>query len=128
MRYVTVEGEGSEAVAEQVRENCDLWSWQEAQAALRAATGRSDTLVALYAAALTAPETQRRSLVEDFRAITRDPDPGLRQAVIIATGYLPWPGLVELVEELRDNDPERHVRENARLLLDAPASGTPGPG
>lgn len=119
MRYVTVHGEDGEAVANQIRQSCDLWAWQEAQAALRVATGSNDRLVALYAAALAAPETQNGSLVEDFRAITGDPDAGVRQAVIIAAGYLPWPGLVELVEEMRDNDPDQQVRGNAQILLDA---------
>lgn len=119
MRYVTVWGEEAKGVAEQIRQNCDVWTWREAQLALRAATDRNDKLAALYAVALAAPEAQNSSLVDDFRAITEDPDTGVRQAVIIATGYLPWLGLVKLVEELRDNDPDQQVRDNAQMMLDA---------
>jgi hypothetical protein len=118
MRYLTLRGEGSGETAEQIREKCDLWALSEARQALRVATDRNDKLVALYAAALTAPDAQDDSLVGDFRAVIHDPDAGVRQAVLIATGYLPWPGLVELVAQLRDNDPVEQVRENAGILLD----------
>jgi hypothetical protein len=89
MRYVTVRGEERAAVTEQLRERCDLWGCSEARAALRTATDRDDKLIALYATALTASTTQDVSLVEDFRAATSDPDVGVRQAVIVAAGYLP---------------------------------------
>jgi hypothetical protein len=45
-------------------------------------------------------------------------DPGVRQAVVVATGYLPWPDLVELVRELAEQDPVDHVRHNAGILLE----------
>lgn len=117
MRYVIARGDGSAEVVEQLRRKCDLWSLPEAVAALRAASERREKLIALYAAALVAPPAQDDSLVGDFREAMRDPDLGVRQAVIIATGYVSWSGLVVLVEELRDSDPEQQVRENAQILL-----------
>jgi hypothetical protein len=35
-----------------------------------------------------------------FRSVSEDPDPDIRQSVVVATGYLPWTGLVELVRGL----------------------------
>lgn len=119
MRYIIVRGEGRADVAAQIREKCDLWSFSEAVAALRIANNRQDRLISLYAAVLAASETQDDSLVGRCREVMRDPDVGVRQALIIATGYLPWPGLIAVVEGLRDGDPERQVRGNAQILLDA---------
>ena len=91
----------------------------KALAALRSATDRDDRLRALYAAALSATGEPDQSLVEAFQGVARrDEDPGLRQAVVVATGYLPWPELVDLVRELSRNDPVDHVRHNASVMLE----------
>jgi hypothetical protein len=116
--FVTFRGAGSSEAAELIRTGCDVWGFSEALAAIGTAATRDDRLTAVYAAAFTAPGRQVDSAVEVFRSVSRDPDPGIRQSVIVATGYLPWPGLVELVRDLGDADPVDHVRHNARVLLD----------
>ncbi|MFF2955040.1 HEAT repeat domain-containing protein [Kitasatospora sp. NPDC057965] len=127
MRYVTIRGDGAAGAEAELRPRCRVWTLDEALSALREAsdrneqtegTDRNDRLVALYAAALTAEGPEDRSLVEAFAAAARDGDPGIRQAVVVATGYLPWPGLVALVKELSRTDPVDHVRHNARVLLE----------
>ncbi|WP_210586475.1 HEAT repeat domain-containing protein [Streptomyces sp. GESEQ-35] len=123
MRYLTVRGEGRDEVARQIQEHCDLWSHEEARRDLREATDRNQRLVALYAAVLTAPGEQDDDFVDELRVVARDEDPGVRQAVIIATGYLPWPGLVNLVEEVLAHDPVDHIRDNAALLIEGLRGG-----
>ncbi|MFB6891287.1 HEAT repeat domain-containing protein [Kitasatospora sp. NPDC056327] len=118
MRYVTIRGDGAAAAEAELRSRCKVWTLDEALAALRRPAGRNDKLVALYAAALTAEGPEERSVVEAFATAARDDDPGIRQAVVVATGHLPWPGLVALVEELGRTDPVEHVRHNARVLLE----------
>ncbi|GAA3765219.1 hypothetical protein GCM10022225_59130 [Plantactinospora mayteni] len=118
MRYITLRGEGGASVVAQLMERCDLWSFSEATDRLRIARSRVDKLVAIHAAALTAPKSQDDSLVNAYREFLEDPDAGVRQALTIAAGYVPWPGLLGLVEHLRDHDPVGHVRENARILLE----------
>lgn len=118
LSYVTLYGDDVAAVRDEIAARCNLWSPERALTALRAATDRDDRLRALYAAALSAAGPDA-ALVDDFRAIARhDEDPGLRQAVVVATGYLPWPELVELVREMSENDVVDHVRHNAQVLLD----------
>ena len=51
-------------------------------------------------------------------AVSRGP-----RGLIIAAGYFPYAGLVELVTDLRDSDPVDHVRKNAQLLLDGLSEG-----
>ncbi|MFE2107271.1 hypothetical protein ACFXAF_15550 [Kitasatospora sp. NPDC059463] len=139
LRYVTIRGEGAAETEAELRPRCRVWTLDEALTALRRSAGRgerpgvddrpeaddrpgsddrNDRLVALYAAALTAEGPEDRAVVEAFAAAARDDDPGIRQAVVVATGYLPWPGLVALVEELGRTDPVDHVRHNARVLLE----------
>lgn len=116
--FVTFRGDGSAEAAAIVQESCNVWEFPEALAAIDHAATRDDRLTAVYATAFTAPKRQIDSVVEVFRALTEDPDPGIRQSVIVATGYLPWPGLVDLVQHLADTDPVDHVRHNARVLLE----------
>jgi hypothetical protein len=123
MRYLTVRGDGRDEVVRQIRENCDLWSHEEAREALRDATDRNQKLVALYAAALTAPAEQEDDFVDEVLVMARDEDPGVRQAVIIATGYLPWPGMVHIIEEVLINDPVEHIRQNAAILIEGIRGG-----
>ncbi|MFG2468118.1 HEAT repeat domain-containing protein [Streptomyces canus] len=116
--FVTVRGNGAEEAARVLREGCDVWENAEALAEIETAGSRDDRLTAVYATAFTAPGAQVDAVVDVFRALAQDPDPGIRQSVVVATGYLPWPGLVELVRELADSDPADHVRHNAGVLLE----------
>ncbi|MFJ8635791.1 HEAT repeat domain-containing protein [Streptomyces sp. NPDC093568] len=122
-RYFTLRGPSSAEVARHIRQDCDIWSTDEALEALRRADARDEKLRLVYAAALSAGEQEAEHVVEAFRNLVGDPDAGVRQAVVIATGYFPQPGLVELVGELRDSDPVDHVRRNAALLLDGLSEG-----
>ncbi|MGW8887829.1 HEAT repeat domain-containing protein [Streptomyces sp. NPDC055749] len=122
-RYFTLRGPGSGEVSQHIREDCELWSTQEALSELRGVSARSDKLVCVYAAALAAGEEDGEQVTQEFRNVTRDPDAGIRQSVILAAGYFPYPGLVDLVRELRDSDPVEHVRRNAQLLLDGLSQG-----
>ncbi|MFD7753023.1 HEAT repeat domain-containing protein [Streptomyces sp. NPDC059757] len=116
--FVTFRGEGSGEAAQLVEAACQLWDFQEALDMIVTAHSRDDRLTAIYAAAFTAPERPVDSLVEVFRSLAADTDPGIRQSVVVATGYVPWPALVELVQHLADTDPVDHVRHNAQVLLE----------
>jgi hypothetical protein len=116
--FVTFQGDGSEEAARLVRQGCSLWEFSDALATVGTADSRDGKLTAVYAVAFTAPRRQVDSVVDVFRVIAQDADPGIRQSVVVAAGYLPWPGLVELVRGLAGSDLEDHVRHNARVLLE----------
>jgi hypothetical protein len=116
--YLTVWGGDVGAVEREIREDCKLWSLREALESLRWASDRNKKLISVYAAALAAPFEKNEELVEAFRVVAHDDDAGVRQSVVIATGYLPIPGLVEIVRELSESDPVAQVRENAGTLLE----------
>lgn len=117
-RYFTLRGPGSAEVARHIREDCELWSVPEALNALNGASNRDAELTLVYAVALAATARDGEQVTQAFQNIARDPDPAVRQSVIIATGYFPYPLLVDLVRQLRDGDPVDHVRDNAEILLD----------
>ncbi|MER7077816.1 hypothetical protein SAMN02982929_02834 [Saccharopolyspora kobensis] len=116
--FVTIRGAGCAEIAELFRPACVLREFPEALALLQRETDRDQQLLAIGAAANTAPEQPVAELVEAFRALAANPDPGIRQAVVIATGCRPWPELVEIVRGLSERDEVEHVRANARLLLE----------
>ncbi|GAB2842248.1 HEAT repeat domain-containing protein [Lentzea nigeriaca] len=117
-RYLTVRGPGSAEVTAHVRHDCELWSTPEALRELDRASTTNDKLICVYAAALSAADEDGDQLAQAFRRVAGDPDAGVRQSVVIATGYFPHPGLLDLVRQLRDSDPAGHVRRNAALLLE----------
>ncbi|MFI9309552.1 HEAT repeat domain-containing protein [Streptomyces triculaminicus] len=119
LNYLTLRGGGVDMEVQRIETALQLWSLDDALESLRVVTGRDEWLVTIYAIALTAPEGEERDDVVDvFREFAADPDPGIRQAVVVATGYRTWPALVEIVEELHRNDPVDHVRKNAGILLE----------
>jgi hypothetical protein len=118
LNYVRVHGDAADLVAQQIREDLELWSVSEALDALRKAESLGDKRVALFAAALTAPVTPDHEVVGRLRDAAADPDVNLRRSFVEAVGYLPWPQLVEHVDELSRNDPDPVVRDDARLLLE----------
>lgn len=118
LRYIVLHGQRQERVIHQITENCALWSYEEAVAALRGAASRNETLTGVYTVALTAPEDEDENVLDDFRKVGQDPDPGVRQSLVTAAGYLPWRGLVELVADLHAHDPVGFVRDNAGILLE----------
>lgn len=129
LSYVTLYGNDVGPVREQVSAKCELWSSKDALEALRTAMDRNDRLRALYAAALSASGAPNPLLIDAFSSVAQhDEDPGMRQAVVLATGYLPWPELVELVRKLSENDPVDHVRHNAQVLLEGLQQHPPGGG
>jgi hypothetical protein len=123
-RYFTLRGPGSAEVARHIREDCELWSTPEALGALDGASTRDEKLVLVYAAALAATDQDGEQVTQAFQDVARDADAGVRQSVIIATGYFPYPGLVDLVRQLRHSDPVDHVRRNAEIQLNGLSGGT----
>ncbi|MFC7830901.1 hypothetical protein [Streptomyces sp. NPDC057375] len=116
--FVTIRGEGHALAQQLLRESCELWEFQEALYVLGTTDDRDAILTAVYATAYTAPCAPDDHLVQAFQSLSHSPDEALRQAIVVATGYLPWPPLVEIVRRIAETDPVDHVRHNARVLLE----------
>jgi hypothetical protein len=118
LHYFVLHGKNTESVKETLVTTWNFWSAAQALRAFRHATNHDDKLIGLYAVALTAPPEPASDVLEVLRLAASDPDPGVRQAVIVATGYLGWPELVELVEQIHHDDPVSSLRANAGILLE----------
>jgi hypothetical protein len=112
--------------------NCDLWSTTEppghalSRHPHRPVGGEhpSRGLGGELADRATCRRVRRRvvcdaaEVARAFRTIASHPDAGVRQSVIIATGYFPHTTPISLIRGLRDEDPADHVRTNAQHLLE----------
>ena len=116
--YVTLRGDGVDVVERRIRERLHVWSLPEALDTLRDAADPEQKRASVYVIALTATSEQEREVIEAMGAIARDSDPTLRRSFVEAVGYVPWPALLRLVEELRDTDPAPEVRRDASVLMD----------
>ncbi|MDQ0759473.1 HEAT repeat domain-containing protein [Streptomyces canus] len=116
--YFTVHGDNRDRVIGEIEEACPVWHFEDAVAAMGRASSRDEKLVAVYAAALSATSDDRQEEISLLRSLAQDSDPALRQAVLVATGYLGWPELISLVEEIGQNDPEEFIRHNSAILLE----------
>ncbi|GAA0432903.1 hypothetical protein FHR83_003773 [Actinoplanes campanulatus] len=116
--YLTLYGDDVSDIQLDIEERSSFWSTEEALREIGRATDRDDRLRAVYTAALSATDAESDAVVAAFRTVSRDDDPGIRLSVVVATGYLQTPGLVEIVADLAASDPHDTVRENARILLE----------
>ncbi|GGW64505.1 hypothetical protein AB0E64_25355 [Streptomyces caelestis] len=127
LEYVVFHGADVAPEVQQVRDFCPLWTQSDAIDALGKVKDRDGKLRAIYAAALAATGPEDDRLITLFRSIAvNEQDSGVRQAVIVSTGYLPWDGLIQLVSEMRVNDPESRVRNNAQVMLEGLRRHPPG--
>jgi hypothetical protein len=119
LEYVVFHGTDVAPEVQKVRDCCPLWTQSDAIDALGKTKDRDVKLRAIYAAALTATGPEDDRLITLFRSVAvNEQDSGVRQAVVVSTGYLPWGGLIQLVSEMRDNDPDSHIRNNAQVILE----------
>lgn len=118
LEYVNLHGD-DRSTENTIRENCELWNPAEALASIESARDHNSKLRGIYAAALSSGPREEQALVDKYRSIaTHEEDSGIRQAVIVSTGYLPWKSLINLVTEMRERDPAEHIRNNAQVMLD----------
>jgi len=116
--YLTLSGGAVDAMERQICDGLDVWSFPEALEELSGAFHATEKRIALFVAALAAPEEESEVAAQKISSVAEDSDPELRRAFVEAAGYLPWPILIGKIEELRENDPDRLVKETAGILME----------
>ncbi|MER6012900.1 HEAT repeat domain-containing protein [Streptomyces bluensis] len=76
-----------------------------------------ERIPAVVRVALAAERDFDAELFEVLAAAAHDPDPYVRNAAAWSTTYLEWPKSLDLLRELASRDPDEHVRQSARDLL-----------
>ncbi len=66
---------------------------------------------------LSASEEFDREIYDRVAETARDPDPRVRDAAVLATGYVAWPQLRVLLRQLAEHDPHPEVRRDALNCL-----------
>jgi hypothetical protein len=74
---------------------------------------------AVYHLALTATRRSDAYVLDAIASALSNPTPEVRQAAILAVGYVGWPEFRVPLESLRRDDPDVDVRSDAKAMLEA---------
>lgn len=116
LRYINVEGNNAQAVADQIKTTVAIYSREELEEGIARSTEPDELIAAIrrLGASLTKAFEQWA-----FDALTRGlahPDPRVRLATLAAIGFPAWPAFLEPVAKLQETDSDiRVLRRAARL-------------
>jgi hypothetical protein len=120
VRYLFLHGPAAGELADELSGRAVFMPVGEALDALASANDRDDPVGMVdglyFVAASAAPDQDDRVVAALDRAAGHD-DPQIRRAVIVASGYLPWPPMRALLERLQ-SDPDEAVRRDAGIMLE----------
>jgi hypothetical protein len=117
VRYLLLEGPDADALADELGGRPGFMPLDEALEALAGATDAPGIVDGLYFVAASAPPDQDDRVVAALDRAAGHDDPQVRRAVIVASGYLPWPPMRALLERLQ-SDPDEAVRRDAGIMLE----------
>jgi hypothetical protein len=115
LRYFDIAGPRADDVGQDIHKAFDVYTPAEALAALRDAAPADRPAAVLLAGLGAGPAGP--DLVAALTAAAADPAADVRRATVLATGYLGWPDLLDLLTRLERDDPDPDVREDATSML-----------
>lgn len=118
VNYILAKGKDANEVIEQVRASLATYSEDDVRVMWEQATSPKQKVRAIYFAAIAAPQKYDPESFRFFERAFTDPDGEVRMAAIVASGYLGWPELKEILQQLTEGDPDADVRKNAQLMLE----------
>jgi hypothetical protein len=117
VRYLFLRGPDAGELAEELRGHEVFMPLDEALASLAGAGDPAGIVDGLYFVAASAPPDEDDRVVAALDRAAAHDDARVRRAVIVASGYLPWPAVRTLLERLR-SDPDEAVRRDAGTMLE----------
>jgi roadblock/LC7 domain-containing protein len=115
--YLLTMGEQEAGIADDVVAALPTIGTQDAAGWAMAAAGDDDKARAAGYLATTAPAAADDASLAAFTRLLADPAPGVRRAAAFAASFPPWPELLDLIEPLAAQDPDRDVRATAAAIL-----------
>jgi len=116
LRYISVEGNNAEAVADQIKTTVSTYSREELEAGVARSTEPEELMPAIRKLGASLSKTFEQWA---FDALTRGlahSDPRVRLATLAAIGFPAWPAFLEPVGKLQETDSDiRVLRRAARL-------------
>ncbi len=116
--YVLALGPAAEDIAAQVRTALPTYRWDAVQTLFTAAQTPAQQVQALHYAAIVAAPPDGAAVVALFDQAASSPVDEVREAVILAIGYLGWPDLLPILERVQQSDPLPRVRQSAARMLE----------
>ncbi|MEU4768770.1 hypothetical protein AB0H12_36530 [Actinosynnema sp. NPDC023794] len=101
-----------------LRREFDPWTYDELVDSLGEADDIEARARAVLRLGLAAPATVDRSIFRVLDGELRSTEDPLRQVALWSITYSPWPAYLSTLHELADHDPNKSIRERARMVLD----------
>jgi len=116
--YFLAEGPKAEELMEQVKSEFKTYNLDELLAKAKRAKGRDQNIEVIYQLAVAAPAKADNQVLRVFEESATAKDADVRQAVIVAAGYVQWPEMETLLQRLAHDDPAPGPRHDAALMLE----------
>lgn len=119
LRYVVVEGPETSDISRVLRSSLPCWNVEESMRLLLGARDADEMIHAIYLTAVGAPSEESIEIMNAFISLSRNDDPVIRRAILVAMNYIGnWPSARDLVEGIYNNDSDEMVRRDAGYLLE----------
>lgn len=82
------------------------------------ATSTTKKLTHLYNAGVTLSSKEKEAGIQLIKDALQDPDPDIRIAALLATGYSAWPEWEAILREFISQESDERLREEAELALE----------
>jgi hypothetical protein len=117
IRYFFIEGSNQEEVVSRIRSSLDTYKRDEICEMMKNAVETKPCVAAIYHVGIAATQEYDTEFFEFFKFAFSHHDPKVRNAAILATGYVGWQEFREPLEHLKKSDTEQIVREFADYTL-----------
>jgi hypothetical protein len=118
MAYLVVRSEEPEAAIEEIRASLQTHDEEEIHQMVKDAANIEELVRAVYYAGLAAPQQYDPTSFKLFKDILSSSNPKARRAGITAIGYVGWSEFKEILEKIKEADPEPDVRKDAEIMLE----------
>jgi hypothetical protein len=119
-RYIIVDGVEEEAhdVYKKICSELDVYKYEDVECLVNNAINAESFIDAIYRVAIAAPSTYEPRYFQLFEKVLAFSDSKVRDAAILAIGYVGWPEFREILEKIKKTDTHPTVRESATVMLD----------
>ncbi|MDQ2809091.1 MAG: hypothetical protein M3Z04_19630 [Chloroflexota bacterium] len=115
--YLVVKGRDKEAMVKILRENLALYSADELLQEARTAQTRAEKKETVARLGVGAPLAYNEDFFQLLHDAMNDPEPEVRRVAVWVATYPAWAQLRKPLEQVRDEDSDEEVRDDARVVL-----------
>ena len=116
LRYINVEGNNAQAVADQIKTTVAIYSREELEEGIARSTEPDELIAAIRRLGASLTKAFEQWAFDALIKALAHPDPRVRLATLAAIGFPAWPAFLEPVAKLQETDSDiRVLRRAARL-------------